>query len=126
MHNVTLLILKLHRTHIFHYSPYHFPQFKTPSFSLYNSHIAFSLYTPVAHTQRQGRKSYFAMKSKTHSHNGNGNATDSGASSPPTPPRPPRRHSNISHCRRRPRLKAFSQTKKLASIAAGTIDRRFI
>lgn len=65
------------------------------------------------------------MKSKTHSHNGNGYASESGGSSSPSPPRSPRRHSTISHCRRRLRSKALSQTTtKLGSLAAGIIGRR--
>lgn len=66
------------------------------------------------------------MKSKTHAHNGNGYASEGGSSSSPSPPRsPPRQSTNISHCRRRLRPKAFSHTThRLESLAAGIIARR--
>ncbi|KAG6655576.1 hypothetical protein CIPAW_05G226900 [Carya illinoinensis] len=56
-----------------------------------------------------------AMKPRSHSHNGNGyasDASDGGSSSPSPPPSPPR-HSGLSHCRRRVRSKVqYAQSLK--------------
>ncbi|KAI4337777.1 hypothetical protein L6164_016152 [Bauhinia variegata] len=63
------------------------------------------------------------MKSKSHVHNGNGYTSESAGSSSPSPPRSPRRHSYISHCRRRLRSKVSSQTKSLGNFSAGILAR---
>ncbi|KAJ7959099.1 O-fucosyltransferase family protein [Quillaja saponaria] len=64
------------------------------------------------------------MKSKTHVHNGNGYASDSGGSSSPSPPRSPPRHSKLSYCRRRVSFKTHSQTPIRDSLASGILFRR--
>ncbi|RYR34315.1 hypothetical protein Ahy_A10g049111 isoform C [Arachis hypogaea] len=75
------------------------------------------------------------MKSKTHSHGGNGHDTDGasatgggggggGSCSSPSPPPSPRRHSGISHCRRRLRPVKSISNRSLGTLAAGIMTRR--